>query len=297
MAKIVVTAIEQELRKKLDIKPEPGEERGVFLERLLRKGQHFTEAAWNAKKFSDAAEGWYNAAITAFSAASDPADIPEPPSKAQLAAAAEAEPEPEAEQVEEAAEEEPEAEAEEEAAEEAEAEEVEAEAEAEEDAPEDPDETEVEETDEMVETATARKPRAAAKTATAPRRAPPPPAKKAVPVKKAAAAPAKRTTIPAKVPARPVAKQATKPVAKKAAPAKKAANGSKPKPVIGSSSFVKNLLIDNPQLSVGELRAECERKSVAISDVTLSTIRSDFRHSLRALKARGLLPKSIPLEA
>jgi hypothetical protein len=274
MAKIVVTAIEQELRKKLDIKPEPGEERGVFLERLLRKGQELTEAEWNAKKFSDAAEGWYNDAITAFSAASDPADIPEPPSKAQLAAAAEAEPEPE---VEEAAEEEPEAEEEE--PEEAEAEEVEAEAE--EDAPEDPDETEVEETDEMVETATARKPRAAAKTAAPARRAPPPPAKKAVPAKKAAAAPVKKGAA-AKVPARPVAKPVAKPAAKpvaakKAAPAKKASANGRPKPVIGSTSFIKNLMIDNPQLSVGELRAECQRKGVLISDVTLEKGSCEFR--------------------
>jgi hypothetical protein len=275
MAKTQMTAIEKLFRDLTELKPKAGEERSAFLERLLKAGQEIKESVWK-KHVPEVpgAEDWYNDAAKAWSAANDAADIPEPVDAEEDTGDGEEAAEQEVEETGEAEEAESD-----EQPEEPEAEEVE-----EETAEADPEEQVEEETVTMPKTATARKPVAKAPAKVA-KRAAPVPAKRAAP-------PAARKAAPAKaVPAKKVAAAPAKKVAAKAVvPAKK------PKPQVGSTSFAKRLLCDNPNQSVGELRAAVDAAGISISDVTLSTIRADFRHSLRVLMEAGMLKKNIRLE-
>lgn len=108
-------------------------------------------------------------------------------------------------------------------------------------------------------------------------------AKKAKTVKKAAAekAPAKKAA------------------GKKAAPAKKKAaddaNGAKKSkgrangPLEGIKATIKDLVIDQPHISLEDLLTKLQKGGNKMSRMTVSSVRSETRHTLRVLKAKGRL--------
>jgi len=105
-----------------------------------------------------------------------------------------------------------------------------------------------------------------------------PVAKKAA--KKAAAPAAKKAAAPA-------AKKAAAPAAKKAAaaPAKKSA---KEKPVKSMAKACREIICNNPALTVDEIIAKLEKQSYEAAPVTISTFRSDTRAVLRIAQEQGV---------
>lgn len=87
-----------------------------------------------------------------------------------------------------------------------------------------------------------------------------------------------------------------KPVGKAAKPAKepKAAKAAKPvtdsaPPAAGSMTYLKEQLIRDPAISTKDLYAKLQGQGFKTSEVCVGTWRSYFRHSMKVLKAAGLL--------
>jgi hypothetical protein len=89
----------------------------------------------------------------------------------------------------------------------------------------------------------------------------------------------KKPTKPAPKPAPKVAKPAPKPAPKVAKP-----NG------LGNSAqtLIKQTMIKKPRSTTEELAEMLTTKGVKASNLTVSTIRSDFRHSIKVLQAVGM---------
>ncbi len=57
----------------------------------------------------------------------------------------------------------------------------------------------------------------------------------------------------------------------------------------GMKYRLKKLLIRNPSMAVGDLKAALEKSGGSPTDLTISGIRAEFRHSLKVLQAEGKL--------
>jgi hypothetical protein len=92
-------------------------------------------------------------------------------------------------------------------------------------------------------------------------------------------------------PAAPAAQSATgKP--KVAKPAK-ASNGdddaSGTRRLGGASGIIKLMMLENPNISAADIKAGLEAQGAKVSDLTITTVRSDFRQTLKFLKEEGKL--------
>ena len=92
-------------------------------------------------------------------------------------------------------------------------------------------------------------------------------------------------------PAKAVAKKAGNGAgaAKKVAAKKVATKEDKAQRPLGTSAqtVIKRLLIKDPTLTPGDIAEKLVREGVSCSTVSISTIRSDFRHSLRVIQDVG----------
>lgn len=75
------------------------------------------------------------------------------------------------------------------------------------------------------------------------------------------------------------------------------ADGKKAKdegePHVSASSLIKEFLMEDPEMSAADLEEKLRTKGLTLTRISISTVRSDFRHSLKALKAAGHLKGSI----
>ena len=263
--------LEAELMKATKVKQAAGEGRKAYLVRMLKAGQDVKAPAWDA--LSGEAQAWYNDSVRLYQAHTNPNDIKEfpdyvqPTTRATLSvAAAPIDPEPETE--EEAPEaDEPPVEEDEPEADEPAVEEDEPAVEEADDAPlDEPEEDEFEEDEPPVEEepepplAAAPTKRPAAKPAKAPVRKPPPAVK-----------------TPSKGPVKTVKVAKTDGVVTRP-----------PKPAApGASTVIKRLMLRNPDVTNAELIEKLKEKSISVTSISVSTIRSDFKHSIRVLQEAG----------
>ena len=124
------------------------------------------------------------------------------------------------------------------------------------------------------------------------------PSKKAAPVKGGAPAKnnARKMARPAAKPvAKPVAKSAAKPATKAAKPEAKTSGGKKASKasgeVTGVKAKIKSMIMKKPDITADEIVAKLSANGADISRLTVTAVRSEFRHSLRCLKQEGYLPK------
>lgn len=256
--------IETEFKKLTKLTQAAEEPRKAYLLRILGGGQQAKTEDWN--KLSDDAQNWYNGAVNAYLTHNQLSDIPDfpdmpPPAteraKLTLAPAPAAEPDADEPPLDEGA---PEAEG--------------VDPDFEEDQPPEDGIGEIEEVEAPPAAVTPppRAPRSAASKPTQPK-----PASKPTP----------------KPPSSPKGKAA-------AAPAAAASNGgapSKPPKAAppGASTMIKRLLIKNPAVTNAELQERLKADGINVTSISVSTIRSDFRHSLKVLHEAGFAKEVNPL--
>lgn len=262
----MTTQIETEFMKATKLRQGEGEARSKYLKRLLTAGQSLTDDVWAT--LSTPAQSWYNSGVTAYKIANNTEDIPEPVDpieeeeepvlavrgvKPPVAAAPIEEPEDD-EALEYGRAEEPEDD-EAEVVENGEDEEEEEDENGEEEAT--PVEEPPVEEERVVQTA----PRGARK--------------------------------PSKPAPKPAAKPAPKPAAKPPKKAAAAADGNSgkltkpPKVAPGASTFIKRMLLKDMNVTNAELMEQLREEGVSVTPITVSTIRSDFKHSLKVLQEAG----------
>lgn len=100
-----------------------------------------------------------------------------------------------------------------------------------------------------------------------------------------------------KAKAKPAAKSAAKPKAAAAKPAEKA---KEKKPAAGPKATgikvqIKKMVLKKPTISVDEIEERLGKDGTKPSRLTISAIRSEFRHSLFVLRDAGALSESIEL--
>ena len=59
--------------------------------------------------------------------------------------------------------------------------------------------------------------------------------------------------------------------------------------------MIQRLMLADPSLSAADLQAALKRKGCKLSSLTVSTIREDFRETLKVLQHEGLLKRPIEL--
>ena len=85
-------------------------------------------------------------------------------------------------------------------------------------------------------------------------------------------------------------KSAAAPKVKKAAPkAPPKENKKAPGPLVGIKVEIKKMVLKKPGVSAEEIMTALEKKGVTPSKFTVSSIRAEFRHSLKLLKQEELL--------
>jgi hypothetical protein len=240
---------------------------------MLKDGQKMTSQSWDA--LSGEAQAWYNDSVKLYQAHTNPNDIKEfsdhVPTTARAtlnvapAAPVEEDEAPvEAEEAPAPVEEEAPVEAEDEPLEAAEAEPEEAEVE---DAPVDAEEVAFEEDEPPVEV---EEPVVAA--------APKPSQKPAV--KTPSKAPVRKPPPAVKTPSKaPVKSIKAKDDGEVTRPPKPAAPGA--------STTIKRMMIRNPDVTNAELMEKLKEKHIDVTPISVSTIRSDFKHSIKVLQEAG----------
>ena len=276
-----VSKLEAELMKVTKLRQAAGEARHAYLLRLLQGGQGLTKPLWNT--LSADAQRWYNDGVNAFMAHNIADDIPDFPDlgteRATLTTrppepAPEATKPPEAMPEPEPVEDEEEIEPEDEPVENGEDEEPE---DTEDEAPVEDDEEFEEDVVPIEEPEDEPLPLSTA-------------ASKPAPTKKPAAAPPPKATPEKPKPA--VKKAPAGPVKQ---PLKRAAgkgNGEitrPPRPAApGASTLIKRMLLRNVHVTNAELMEKLREKNITVTAISVSTIRSDFRHSIKVLHEAGL---------
>ena len=283
--------LEAELVKATKVKQAQAEPRSKYLVRLLHAGQSVPDPVWDA--ISAEAQHWYNESVRLYQAHNNPNDIKEFPdltpavqrvSMKPVEAVEEPKPvpveEPEVEAIED---EEPEVEDEDLPIEEP-ANGIDGEEEEEEDLPAEEDEDGEEEMP-VPQPEPEPVPLQAAKKPATPKPKPAPAKPK----------PAVKTPSRPPKPIKAAAEVVEMPLKDKIRAKASAANGETeempsrpPKPAApGASTMIKRLLLKDSNITNAELMEHLKAHNIAVTSISVSTIRSDFRHSLKVLHEAG----------
>jgi hypothetical protein len=68
------------------------------------------------------------------------------------------------------------------------------------------------------------------------------------------------------------------------------------KKTMDAKTRIKTMIIEDPQITTDEIMMVLERDGVQISSLAVSSIRSNFRHSLRLLQGMNLLKVKLDLD-
>lgn len=252
-----MSAIQAELLEATGVKEKKNEKRQEFLHRLLDKAEDLDDDTW--KGLSTETQTWMNEQATKIKKDGEDAELDDFPDLEEEESEEEAAEEETAEDDADEADDDEESDDSEEADEESDDEEGAEEEEDEESTNNDEEESDVDE-----ETTS-----------------------KKTPAKKTAKAPAKKAAKPEKAaPAKKVAKAEKKPAEKKAAAGPKST---------GIKVKIKKMVFKKPSISVDDLMEHLGKDGVKPSKLTVSAIRSEFRHSLFVLRDLDALKGDVKL--